>query len=139
VSIIKSVPNLISYLHDFFWKFSQFLAIYFELFSSESKFNSEKADEWGPPVSHRIPRRARLSARHCHMAASRPRRSRALSALSGLRAGVPTAVPTVPPLSEPRCHLARARPDRAITQSEAVVAGPCPSAPTLLSTPSVRR
>jgi hypothetical protein len=31
---MKSVPNLISYLHKFFWNFSQFLAIYFELFSS---------------------------------------------------------------------------------------------------------
>jgi hypothetical protein len=31
---MKSVPNLISYLHEFFWNFSQFLAIYFERFSS---------------------------------------------------------------------------------------------------------
>jgi hypothetical protein len=31
---MKSVPNLISYLQDFFWNFSQFLAIYFERFSS---------------------------------------------------------------------------------------------------------
>jgi hypothetical protein len=31
---MKSVPNLISYLHKFFWNFSQFLAIYFERFSS---------------------------------------------------------------------------------------------------------
>jgi hypothetical protein len=30
VSIMKSVPNLISYLQEFFWNFSQFLAIYFE-------------------------------------------------------------------------------------------------------------
>jgi hypothetical protein len=34
------------------------------------------------------------------VAATRPRHSRALSALSGPRAGVPTAVPTAPPLSE---------------------------------------
>jgi hypothetical protein len=31
---MKSVPNLISYLQEFFWNFSQFLAIYFERFSS---------------------------------------------------------------------------------------------------------
>jgi hypothetical protein len=31
---MKSVPNLISYLHEFFWNFSQFLAIYSERFSS---------------------------------------------------------------------------------------------------------
>jgi hypothetical protein len=31
---MKSVPNLISYPHKFLWNFSQFLAIYFELFSS---------------------------------------------------------------------------------------------------------
>jgi hypothetical protein len=35
---MKSVLHLISYLHEFFWIFSQFLAIYFELFSSEIKF-----------------------------------------------------------------------------------------------------
>jgi hypothetical protein len=31
---MKSFPNLISYLHEFFWNFSQFLTIYFERFSS---------------------------------------------------------------------------------------------------------
>jgi hypothetical protein len=31
---MKSLPNLISYLHKFFWNFSQFLAIYFERFLS---------------------------------------------------------------------------------------------------------
>jgi hypothetical protein len=34
MSIGKSVPNLISYLHEFLQNFSQFLAIFFELFSS---------------------------------------------------------------------------------------------------------
>jgi hypothetical protein len=38
VSIMKSVPNLIYYLHEFVWNFSQFLAIYFELFLPGSKF-----------------------------------------------------------------------------------------------------
>jgi hypothetical protein len=104
---MKSVPNLISYQHKCFWNFSQFLALYFELFSSGSKFNSEKADESGPPVSHRFLRQARLSARRRCVAATHPRRSHALSALSGLGAGVPTAVPTAP---SPR--LAHARPNR---------------------------
>jgi hypothetical protein len=42
VSIKKSVPNLISYLHELFRNFSQFLAIFFKLFSSGViYFNSE--------------------------------------------------------------------------------------------------
>jgi hypothetical protein len=41
VSIMKSIPNLISYLHEFFWIFSQFLANYFELFSFGVIFNLE--------------------------------------------------------------------------------------------------
>jgi hypothetical protein len=86
---MKSVPNLISYLHDFFWNFYQFLTIYFELFSSRSKFNSKITDMRGPPVIRRFPRRARLSVRRRHVAAA-PHRSRALRALSGPRAGVPT-------------------------------------------------
>jgi hypothetical protein len=111
VSIIKSIPNLISYLHEFFWNFSQFLAIYFELFSSGGIFNSENADEWVPPVRRRCPRRALFFSaplpRGCHASC----RSRTLNALSGPRVGVPTGcpnrltsprpVPTAPPpLSE---------------------------------------
>jgi hypothetical protein len=61
VSIIKSVPNLISYLHEFFQNCSQFLAIYFELYSSGVIFNSENADEWVPPVIRRALHRARLT------------------------------------------------------------------------------
>jgi hypothetical protein len=84
---MKSVPNLISYIHEFFWNFSQFLAIYFELFSSGSKFNSENAHEWGPPVSRRFPCRACLAARHHRVAATRHRlASRAL---------IPTALSSV--------------------------------------------
>jgi hypothetical protein len=71
VSIMKSVPNLIFYLHEFFWKFSQFLAIYFELFSSGVIFNSENTDEWVPPVRRRAPHRALLAARRCCVAATR--------------------------------------------------------------------
>jgi hypothetical protein len=44
---MKSVPNLISYLHDFFQNFSQSLAICFELFSFGVVFNPSLA----PPVS----------------------------------------------------------------------------------------
>jgi hypothetical protein len=68
---MKNVPNLILYLHEFFWNFSQFLAIDFELFLSRVNFNSEIADEWAPPVRRRAPRRASVAARHCHMAATR--------------------------------------------------------------------
>jgi hypothetical protein len=38
---MKSVPNLISYLHEFSWNFSQLLAICFELFSFGTIFNSK--------------------------------------------------------------------------------------------------
>jgi hypothetical protein len=48
---MKSVPNLISYLHEFFQNFSQSLAICFEL------FNLEIADERAPTVRRRAPRR----------------------------------------------------------------------------------
>jgi hypothetical protein len=47
---MKSVPNLISYLHEFFQNFSQSLAICFELFSFRVIFNSEIADS-GPHLS----------------------------------------------------------------------------------------
>jgi hypothetical protein len=105
---MKSVPNLIFYLHEFFWNFSQFLAIYFELFSSGVNFNSENA----------------------------PRHSNALKALSGPRAGIPTA-PFRPRrrrcpncLAPPRL----ARPDRAVARSEAD--HHCPSAPIIAVRPS---
>jgi hypothetical protein len=68
---MKSVPNLISYLHKLFWNLSPFVAIYFELFSSGVIFNSENADEWVPPVRRRVPRRARLAVRRCRVAATR--------------------------------------------------------------------
>jgi hypothetical protein len=60
---MKSVSNLIFYLHKFFGIFSRFLVICFELFSFRMNFNSEIADEWAPPVRHRAPRRARAVAR----------------------------------------------------------------------------
>jgi hypothetical protein len=63
VSSMKSVPNLISYFHDFFRNFSQFLAIYFELFSSGVNFLFWKTtDAWGPAVSGSVaPHRALIS------------------------------------------------------------------------------
>jgi hypothetical protein len=108
VSSIKSVPNLISYLQEFFWNFSQFLAIYFELFSSRSKFNSEIADMRGPPVSRRFPRRAYLSARCCRMAVTRPCRATLLARLKGAvgttrRASRQPSQPSLaPPARQPR-------------------------------------
>jgi hypothetical protein len=45
---MKSVPNWISYLHEFFWNFSQHLAICFELFPFGSIFNSKKSLPRGP-------------------------------------------------------------------------------------------
>jgi hypothetical protein len=50
VSIMKSVPNLISYLHEFFQNFYQFLTICFELFSFGVIFNLEITDERAPPI-----------------------------------------------------------------------------------------
>jgi hypothetical protein len=67
---MKSVPNLIFYLHEFFWNFSQLLAIYFELYSSGVIFNSENANEWVPPVRRRAPHRARLAACRCRVAST---------------------------------------------------------------------
>ncbi len=100
---MKSVPNLISYLHDFFRNFSQFLAIYFELFSFGVIFNSEIADEWAPPVRRRAPRRARAAARRCRVAATRRADPRADNALSGRRR-VPIALASFRP-----CHAASDR------------------------------
>jgi hypothetical protein len=68
---MKSVPNLIFYLHEFFQNFSQSLAICFELFYFREIFNSEIADERDPPVRRRAPRRARAAARHFRVAATR--------------------------------------------------------------------
>jgi hypothetical protein len=99
---MKSVPNLIFYLHEFFWIFSQFLAIYFELFSSGVIFNSKIADEWAPPVRRRAPRRARVAMRRCHVAATR-RAARAC-----LKAAVGTAR-RASRQSRPRARPPRAR------------------------------
>jgi hypothetical protein len=67
---MKSFPNLISYLHEFFQNFSQSLAICFELFSFGVIFNSKIPDERAPPVRRRAPRRARVAVRRCRVAAT---------------------------------------------------------------------
>jgi hypothetical protein len=71
MSIGKSVPNLISYLHEFFQIFSQSLAILFELISFGIIFNSEIADKRASLVSRRALHRARAAARRCRVAAPR--------------------------------------------------------------------
>jgi hypothetical protein len=53
---MKSVPNLVSYIHKFSGNFSQLLAIYFELFSFRSVFNLENP----------LPRGAHMSASFTH-------------------------------------------------------------------------
>jgi hypothetical protein len=63
MSIGKSVPNLISYLHEFFQNFSQSPAICFELISFGVIFNSEIADKRVPLVSRRAPHRAHVAAK----------------------------------------------------------------------------
>jgi hypothetical protein len=68
---MKSVPNLIFYLHEFFQNFSQSLAICFELFSFGMIFNSKIIDERAPPVRRRAPGRARAAARRCRVATTR--------------------------------------------------------------------
>jgi hypothetical protein len=127
VPIIKSVPNLISYLHDFFQNLSQSLAICFELFSFGDIFNSEIADERDPPVRRRAPRAGPHGSaplpRGCHT----PRRRRGLKPLSGQRAARPdsrpcsrrppsdsvaprpTASPIAPSPGPPPCHPDRRR------------------------------
>jgi hypothetical protein len=89
VSITKSVRNLIFYLHYCFWNFSQFLAIYFEQFSSGVILIRKTLTKWVPPVRRRCLRWAHLAARHCRVAATC--HACALNVMSGPRAGVPTA------------------------------------------------
>jgi hypothetical protein len=48
---MKSDPNWISYLHKFFWNFSQHLASVFGLFSSRVIFNSKNRCHGVPPVT----------------------------------------------------------------------------------------
>jgi hypothetical protein len=120
---MKSVPNLISYLHKFFWNFSQFLAIYFELFLSRSKFNSEIADMRGPPVSRRFPRRrppiSAPSLRGCHAPAPRTR----TLPRHAIKASADSAVLT----ASLRC------PSRAVASPHLASRAPVPTVPSPMS------
>jgi hypothetical protein len=66
----------------------------------------ENTDEWGPPVSHRFPRRARLSERRCHVAATRLRRATPLMRLKGV-VGTARRRPDSPSDHAPRCPRRR--------------------------------
>jgi hypothetical protein len=108
---MKSVQNLIFYLHKFFWNFSQFLAICFELFLFEVIFNSEITDERAPPVRRRVPRRARTATRRCRVAATCRAVARGLKPLSGQRATRPNSPASRAPPS-PRPPRTRRPTDR---------------------------
>jgi hypothetical protein len=100
VSIGKSVPNLISYLHDFFKNFSQSLAICFELFSFGEIIYSKIADERAPPVRRRVRQRAAAAwpphPRHpphaCHRRPDCSPRSRRRPDRRGLKPPTPGSV-----------------------------------------------
>jgi hypothetical protein len=116
---MKSVPKLISYPHDCFWNFSQFLAIYFVLFLSGSKFNSKIADMRGPHVCAPSPRGCHAPA-PCHKGASWQRHSDSLSPMSEPRRRLAsrTPVPTAPSLVSEVDHIAvRARHRRCLAAS----------------------
>jgi hypothetical protein len=148
---MKSVPNLISYLHEFFQNISQPLAICFELFSFGVIFNSEIADERAPPVRRRVPHRARAVARRCRMAAMRRAIARGLKPLSGQRAARPDSPPRArrrrpdnalaPLITSRPPHAHRCRPDRLADRAVARTAAPaalplarrCRAAPPFLA------
>jgi hypothetical protein len=100
VSIKKSVPNLIFYLHDFFRNFSQFLAIFFELFSSRVIYLNSKFDSRVGPACQW----------QCRAAPSRDWLPRA--ALSGRARGGLNVVPIAPrpPPRQPRAARPHASP-----------------------------
>jgi hypothetical protein len=100
VSIMKSVQNFISYHHKIFSNFSQFLAIYFELFSSRVNSNSKISDMRDPPVSLPLPAPgpplSMLSPRGCHAPCARAKMAPADSV--AVRTPPPlTASPRAPP------------------------------------------
>jgi hypothetical protein len=122
VSGIKSVPNLIYYLHEFFWNFYQFLANCFELFSSESIFNSKNRCHGvplvslslsapGPPVSTPFPRgcHAPVPAQR-HKGAGRQLRSDIASPLSKPRRRLTVGAPPDRACLNAAVFTVRARP-----------------------------
>jgi hypothetical protein len=103
---MKSVPNFISYLHEFFQNFSHFLAICFELFSFRMIFKSEITDS-RPHLSDAARRAG--PARQPAVAAWLPRAARlarTLRPMSGQRAARPDSPALAPAPTAPR--LARA-------------------------------
>jgi hypothetical protein len=103
---MKSVPNLISYLHEFSWNFLNSYLFILSYFRPGVNFNLEITDMRDPPVSHRFPRQARLSARSLRCAAAFaappatalvPFRCRHRRLRLGSRQAMPSA----------RCHLHR--------------------------------
>jgi hypothetical protein len=67
---MKTVPNLISYLHKFPWIFSQSLLFILSYFHPGIIFNTENADEWGtcqPPLFAPGPPVSTPSPRGCHV------------------------------------------------------------------------
>jgi hypothetical protein len=118
---MKSVPNLISYLHGFFWNFSQFLAIYFELFLSGSKFNSKNANEWGPLVSRHFRtgsacQRAVTAWLPRACAAPLARLKGAIGTMRRCLDSHPDRAARCPSRAAPSPRLARAHPDCAVVR-----------------------
>jgi hypothetical protein len=112
---MKSVPNLISYIHEFFWNFSQFLAIYLERFSfgviliqKTLTSGSHLSDAvvcagpaWQRAVAAWVPRAVPLQ--------------RVKSTVGTARRRPDSAVPTGYPKSPTSPRLGSPRPDRAVT------------------------
>jgi hypothetical protein len=133
---VKSVPNLIFYLHDFFWNFSHFLAICFELFSFGMIFNSEIADS-GTHLSDAAQSRARAAAHRCHVAAlRRASHARLKAAVGTARRASRQPCPCARPNNTPP-HARRRRPDR-LTRA-AVTPTASPTAPSSCPKPLARR
>jgi hypothetical protein len=126
---MKSVPNLIFYLHESFWIFSHFLAICFELFYFGMIFNSEIIDS-GPHLSDAAcrngPARQRaVAAWQPHGSASRARLKAALrTARRASRQHRPRARPDSAPPHARRCH-----PDRLMRAAVAPTASRVPPSP----------
>jgi hypothetical protein len=128
MSIGKSVPNLISYLHEFFQNFSQSPPIYFELISFGINFNSEITDKRAPLVSHRAPRRARTAAHRCCVAATRHADSAALSRCRDRAPHVPTASPALRAASRRVPTASPAPPNRCLARAAVVPTARAPTA-----------
>jgi hypothetical protein len=131
VAIGKSVPHLISYLHEFFQNFSQSLAIYFELFSFGEIVYSEITDERAPPVRLCAPRRAgparqRAVAAWAPRAAPTPRHKAAVGTAHRASRQPPRPRRSPPDSTPPRAR--RRRPDR-LARAAVVLTASSPTVP----------